>query len=91
MNPDQLPDEPNVQPDDSTLSEDELALLYRLDERTEHIEESVDRAVSKTEDNADDIEQVRKKVKRNTTVLGGITGGISLIVTIVGEKIAKLA
>jgi hypothetical protein len=85
----EYPENPTPDPDKSTLSEEELALLHRVDERTEHINDSVDKALVKAEDNADDIDEIRGKVQRNTTVLGGITGGVGMIVMWGADKISR--
>jgi len=77
-------------PDKATLSEDELRLLGKLDERTERIDGKVDRVIDATNENSDRITTNGEKIKRNTTVITGFTGGASMVLLWLSDKITRL-
>lgn len=78
-------------PDNSTLSKEELTLLHRVDERTERINSRVDKAVEKAEANADDIDNLQTDVQRNKTILGGFTVGATSFMLWVADKLSRFA
>lgn len=77
-------------PQDSTLSEDELRLLGKLDERTEHINSKMDSVVNATDDNTDRISANRRRIKRNTTVIGGYSVALTTILVWGADKISRI-
>lgn len=64
-------------------------ILYRLDERQQQIDEKLDRAIDRTEKNAQDIDELQGKVKRNTTIVTGVTGGVSMVLLWVADKVTR--
>lgn len=76
-------------PDDASLSDEELALLVQTYERTRQNGEEIEDALEGVDDNADEIQEVKGKVRRNTTVLSGITGGVGMIVMWAADKISR--
>ena len=62
-------------------------ILWRLDERTERMDARVERIDNRQSENAEAIDDLDARVTRNTTVLAGITFGLS---TLVATAIGKL-
>jgi predicted esterase len=77
-------------PDTCTLSEDELQLLGRLDERTEQIDSKVDEVVDSTDMNAERISANRRRIKRNATILGGYSAGLMALLMWGADKITRI-
>lgn len=78
-----------------STSEDELppeaeVILYRVDERTKHIEEKVDDVATGVQKNRNDVDDLQGKVKRNTTVLNAFTVGGAAVLTWLADKITRL-
>jgi hypothetical protein len=80
-------DEPD--PDEQTLSNDELRFLGEMDERTKRIDEKVDRLVDTANANQQRIEENSRKIKRNTTVLGGYSAAVAGLMVWGADKIAR--
>lgn len=76
-------------PESSTLSDDELELLVRVDEQTQASAEKLDELADKVEENRQDIDSLETKVQRNTTILSGITGGISFVTLWAADKLSR--
>lgn len=77
-------------PETATLSEQELQILYQTSEAVDRVDAKVDRALEKTDENTNDIQEVKGKVRRNTTVLGVITGGFSVVASSLVDKLPKI-
>ncbi|WP_200531616.1 MULTISPECIES: hypothetical protein [unclassified Halorubrum] len=61
-------------------------ILWRLDERTERMDARVERIDNRQSENAEAIEDLDTRVTRNTTVLAGITFGLSsLLAAVIGK------
>jgi len=76
--------------DDTDLSSDVEEVIYRVDERTQHIEEQVDDVATGVADNREDIDNLQGKVKRHTTVINAFTVGGVAVVTWVADKVTRL-
>jgi hypothetical protein len=83
--------------DDTVLTDDELVMLHRIDERTENIDQRVDTVVDRTKKNrsriqatSNDLEEVDNRSRKNRTILTAMTGGIGLLSTWFVDKIGKL-
>lgn len=72
-----------------SLDEENKEILYRVDERTETIDNRINNVVDAVEDNQDDIDELQGQVKRNTTIITTITGGLSLISLWVADKVSR--
>lgn len=70
---------PSEDPEESTLTSRELALLHRLDEKTERIDRRLEEVTTQVGDNSDDIDTLQSRVRRNTTIIGGVTTGITAV------------
>lgn len=77
-------------PDTATLSEEELQLLGKLDERTERIDGKVDDVIEETEANRKRTRQNGKKIKRNTTILGGYSAGLMSVLIWFADKVTRV-
>jgi len=66
------------------------AQLGAINERTRNIERQIDKVSDNVSDNETDINDLEGKVKRNTTVVTGATGGISMILLWVSDKLTRL-
>lgn len=64
-------------------------LLYRLDERTERVDEAIERIDERIDENANDIDDLQLKVRRNSTALGGIGTGLTAVLVWVADKLAR--
>jgi len=73
----------------NSVSETELAILHRVDERTQRIDERLDEVAKGVEDNTHDIDSLQDRVKRNSTMLNGISVGGAAILTWVVDKFAR--
>lgn len=72
------------------MEREEREILHRLDERQKSMEEKLDRALARSESNAEDIDELQGKVKRNTTIVTGITGGLGAVTLWVADKITRI-
>lgn len=77
-------------PDNATLSEGELKLLAKLEERTIQIDENVDSVVEATKKNRENISENERKIKRNATILGGYSAGLMMILMWSADKISRI-
>ena len=75
--------------EEATLSAEELRILGKLDERTKRIDGKVDRVVQTTEENSEDISANRRRIKRNTTILGGYSAGLMALLMWGADKVAR--
>lgn len=80
-------DEPD--PEDPTLSNKELRFLGEMDERTKRIDRKVDRLVDQTNNNQEKIQRNSRRIKRNTTALGGYSAGVAALLMWSADKIAR--
>jgi aminoglycoside phosphotransferase len=81
--------------DDTVLTEEELVMLHRIDERTRKIDQRVDSVLKRTKKNRsrieainDDLDTVDRRSRHNKNVITAVTGGISLLATYLIEKVA---
>jgi hypothetical protein len=77
-------------PDTATLSEEELRLLGKLDERTENMDGKIDRVVDSTSQNSSQISANRRRIKRNTTVIGGYSAALMGVLLWGADKISRV-
>jgi predicted nucleic acid-binding Zn-ribbon protein len=66
------------------------AQLGAINERTRNIESSVDDISSEVDKNRQDINDLEDKVTRNTTIVGGVSGGIGMIALWLADKVSRL-
>lgn len=66
------------------------AQLGVINERTRNIESQIDALADEVEDNQDDVNELQDKVKRNTTIIGGATGGVSMVLLWISDKLTRL-
>lgn len=60
-----------------------------IDERTRNIERQLEEIQDNVDDNSEDIDEIQGKVKRNTTVITGATGGMSMVLIWVSDKLTR--
>lgn len=77
-------------PERCTLSNGELQLLARVDERTERMDEKIDDVVESTNENAEDIAENSQNIKRNATILGGYSAGLMAVLMWSADKISTI-
>jgi chromosome segregation ATPase len=66
------------------------AQLGAIDERTRNIKDSIESISSEVESNREEIDALQSKVKRNTTILNGMTVGLSGFVLWVSDKLTRI-
>lgn len=66
------------------------AKLGAIDERTRNIERHVQSLSNEIEGNSEDINELEGKVKRNTTILGGFSAGLTGILLWGADKISRI-
>jgi len=66
------------------------AQLGAINERTRNIESSVEDISSEVDKNRQDINDLEDKVTRNTTIVGGVSGGIGMIALWLADKVSRL-
>lgn len=66
------------------------AQLGAINERTRNIERQLDNISENVGDNEQDINKLEGKVKRNTTVVTGFTGGLSMVLLWVSDKVTRI-
>lgn len=66
------------------------AQLGAINERTRNIERQLEKVSDNVSENEQDIDDLESKVKRNTTIVTGVTGGISVVLLWVSDKITRL-
>ena len=66
---------------------EEREILYRLDERTARMDERVERIDNRVVAQDNEIDTLRGRVNRNTTVLNALTFGLGTIITTVVAKL----
>jgi len=65
-------------------------ILWRLDERTERIDGRIERINSRVTKQDEALEDLDDRVTRNTTILTGITFGVSTLIMALAGKITAL-
>lgn len=65
-------------------------ILWRLDERTERMDARVERMDDRQTQQDETLDDLDKRVTRNTTVLAGITFGLSSLIGAVATKLNAL-
>ena len=66
------------------------AQLGRIDERTRNIENHIENLSDSVDKNSKDIDEVQAKVKRNTTILSGVTAGSMAVLLWISDKVTRL-
>ena len=66
------------------------AQLGAINERTRNIERQLEQVSENVSDNEADINDLEGKVKRNTTIVGGFTGGAGMVLLWLSDKVARL-
>lgn len=61
-----------------------------IDERTRNIERQLEKIQSNVDENSNDVDELQDKVKRNTTVLTGATGGMSMVLLWFSDKVTRI-
>jgi DNA anti-recombination protein RmuC len=61
-----------------------------IDERTRNIERQLEEIQSNVDENSNDVDELQDKVKRNTTILGGATGGMSMVLIWISDKLTRI-
>lgn len=64
--------------------------LGKIDERTRNIEAHLNSISEDVSENEAELQEMRSKVKRNTTITTGVAGGISMILLWFSDKITRL-
>lgn len=66
------------------------AQLGAINERTRNIERQLERQAQNVNSNQEDINELEDKVKRNTTILGGASAGMSMVLIWISDKVTRL-
>lgn len=66
------------------------AQLGAINERTRNIENQLERISENVSDNEEDINDLEADVKRNTTIVTGAAGGMSMILLWLSDKISRI-
>jgi len=66
------------------------AQLGAINERTRNIERKLENVETEIDSNTEDINELQDSVKRNTTILTGFTGGVSMVLLWLSDKITRL-
>jgi len=67
------------------------AQLGRIDERTRNIQDYLESVSASVDENEEDINELQSQVKRNTTIVGGITAAAMGLLFWVSDKITRIA
>lgn len=70
--------------------EDSHAQLGIINERTRNIEGQIENLSGEVSENRADINDLEDDVKRNSTIITGVTGGVSMVLLWVSDKITRL-
>jgi predicted nucleic acid-binding Zn-ribbon protein len=66
------------------------AQLGAINERTRNMESKLDDMAGNIDDNEADINELQDSVKRNTTIVTGVTGGISMVLLWISDKVTRV-
>jgi predicted nucleic acid-binding Zn-ribbon protein len=66
------------------------AQLGAINERTRNMESKLDDMAANIDDNEADINELQDSVKRNTTIVTGVTGGISMVLLWISDKVTRV-
>lgn len=66
------------------------AQLGKINERTRNIEGKLDDVSTRIDDNEDDIDELQDSVKRNTTIVTSIGGGVSVVLLWFADKVTRI-
>lgn len=66
------------------------AQLGAINERTRNMERQLQKIAGDVSDNEDDIDELEAKVKRNTTIVSAVSGGIGMVVLWFSDKVTRL-
>lgn len=66
------------------------AQLGAINERTRNMESKLDDMADNIDDNEADINKLQDSVKRNTTIVTGVTGGISMVLLWISDKVTRV-
>lgn len=65
-------------------------LLYRLDARTQRVDEAINRIDERSKDNKHDISDLEETVQRNRTLLSGFATGAMGVLIWAADKVLKI-
>jgi archaellum component FlaC len=65
------------------------AQLGAINERTRNIENHLESLSGDIDDNEEDINELEDKVKRNTTIVTAVSGGIGMVALWLSDKITR--
>lgn len=66
------------------------AQLGKINERTRNIEGKLDDVSTRIDDNEEDIDELQDSVKRNTTIVTSIGGGVSVVLLWFADKVTRI-
>lgn len=66
------------------------AQLGAINERTRNMEQQLDTLSEDISENEDDINDLEDATKRNTTILTGFTGGVSMVLLWFSDKLTRV-
>lgn len=66
------------------------AQLGAINERTRSIQRELENISERVEGNEEDVDELQSEVKRNTTIVTGVTGGLGMILMWLADKVTRL-
>jgi len=72
------------------MDDEVIEMLYRVDERTKRIDDEIAGVNKDIETNSAEIDAIEQRVKRNTTILNGLTLGVGSLLTMIVTKVGDL-
>ena len=69
------------------MDDEVIEMLYRVDERTKRIDDEIAGVNKDIKTNSAEIDAIEKRVKRNTTILNGLTLGVGSLLTMIVTKV----
>jgi len=69
------------------MDDEVIEMLYRVDERTKRIDDEIAGVNKDIETNSAEIDAIEQRVKRNTTILNGLTLGVGSLLTMIVTKV----
>lgn len=68
--------------------DEETAILYRLDERTERIDGRIERIDNRVEEHGKRLDSQENRIQRNQTIINAVTFGFGSFVTAIMAKLS---
>ena len=72
------------------MDDEVIEMLYRVDERTKRIDDEIAGVNKEIEANSAELDAMQQRVKRNTTILNGLTLGVGSLLTMIVTKVGDL-